>query len=185
MNRNSRPVYVGVLAFALIVTCLAGIANAQSATRVTPCSATTANNELCLVITPSSTNVDGTPLTRPSTFRIEQKAGSGAYVQIASALSTPQFLVKGLVPGDYLFRVYQSCVSVPNVITCNESGATTSTTKNIATPVEQPNAPVIIIAATIRANAPPVYRIIQAVTLKPNEVVFAAPAAMRTVFASR
>jgi hypothetical protein len=169
-----------LLAATLLLT---GIAQAQ--TRVTPCSATTANNAICVSITPATKNDLGANLTQPPIFRIDQQRGSGAFATIASNITATTYLVSGLAPGDYVFRIYQSCVSVPNVVTCVESGGVNTGSRNVAVPIEQPANPVVIIAATIRADGPPIYRIIQSVNLRPNEVVFAAPASMRSVFAAR
>jgi hypothetical protein len=178
---------VGAFALTIAMLCIAGVAQAQ--TRVTACSATTANNELCISIAAATIGTnDGKPgvtLTQPPVFRIEQKFGSGAYVQIATGVLAADYLVKNLAPGDYVFRVYQNCVSVPNVVNCTESAPTTSSSKSIAVPTVTPNAPVIIIAATIRAGQPPTYRIVYTVRPREGEIVFVAPESMRQAFASR
>jgi hypothetical protein len=92
-----------------------------------------------------------------------------------------QYYARNLAPGSYTFRVYVGCTNVG----CVESLPSNAASKDATAVPIQPNTPVIIIAATIRADGPPSYRVIQSVTLRPNEVVFAAPAAMRPLFASR
>lgn len=169
---------------ALALICFAGAASAQ--TRVTPCDPVTPNNAICVTITPATLNVDGTPLTQPPIWRVEQKTGAGAYAVIATGIKTPQLYVKNLAPGDYTFRSYQSCVSIPNVINCIESGATDpSNTRNVGVPTQQPAIGVTIIAATIHANGPPTYRVVYTARPRDGEIVFAVPESMRTVFASR
>lgn len=161
--------------------CLVGVAKAQAATRATPCDPATPNNALCLTWAAPTTNTDGTPTVLALTYRVEMKAGSGSYSNAVANLTATQYYAKNLAPGTYTFRVYANCSAAG----CVESPASNAAAKD-ATPIPiQPNAPVIIIAATIRANGPPTYRIIQSVTLKPNEVVFAAPASMKPLFASR
>ncbi len=46
MNPFNTRSYVGALALVILSLCIATVATAQTATRVTPCSATTPNNAL-------------------------------------------------------------------------------------------------------------------------------------------
>lgn len=162
--------YLAILALAL-----AGIANAQA--RVTPCNAATPTNAVCLTATAPTTNTDGSPITGALTYRWEQRtAPSGQWAAIGTQ-ATLQKYVTGLAPGSYEWRAFAI-----------NSGGLESGPSNVAgrdATNSPPNAPVIIIAATIHADRPPTYRIIQRVTLKPNEVVFVAPADMRPLFANR
>lgn len=167
--------YIAALAIVLLGFCVVGIAQAQAATRVTPCSPTTANNELCMTWSAVTMRTDGLPTIFPVTYRLEQQIGAGAFTTVSTGAATQAYL-KNLAPGDYTYRVY----AIENLVVSSPSATASK-------PIVQapPNAPVIIIAATIRANGPPTYRVIQSVTLKANEVVFVAPAAMRTLFVSR
>lgn len=179
-----RHLRAPIFFLAIVGLCFAGMA--QAATRATSCDPVTPDNAICVTITPATLDVTGQPLPAGPTFRLEQKTGTGSFVQIATGLTSPQFYVKNLAPGDYVFRSYQNCVSVPNVYNCIESGATApSSPRTVTVPTIQPATPVIIIAVTIRADGPPIYRIIQSVNLKQNEVILVAPASMRPIFASR
>lgn len=179
-HRHHHPdtVRVGwfvLLIGALLLLCLAGIANAQ---RVTPCSATTQNNELCVTWGAVSTDTNGNAITGVS-YRVEQRAGSGSYSTVANGTDL-RYYARNLAPGTYTFRVYANCTA------CTAESAASNTGSGTASAIPViPSAPVIIIAATIRADGPPTYRVIQSVTLRTNEVVFAAPAAMRPYFVNR
>lgn len=157
---------------------------AQTATRVTNCSATTPNNAICLEWTHDGKAADGTA-SPPVTFRVEQKAGTGAYTTAATNLTTLKYFAQNLSPGDYLFRIFANCTSVPNVVTCSEGAASNVAGRNVAVPVVTPSAPVLIIAATIRADGPPTYRVVYTVRPREGEIVFVAPESMRPVFANR
>lgn len=161
----------------------AGVANA--APRATPCDPATPDNALCLTGTAPTLNTDGTPITLPLIYRVQQKVGTGSYVDVATGLTSLQYYAKNLVPGDYLFKVFANCVGVVSVVNCSESAGTTSPGKTVATPTVTPQAPVIIIAATIRAGQPPIYRVVYTVRPRADEVVFVAPESMRGVFAAR
>lgn len=164
---------------ALLALLIAGPVFAQSNARVTPCSATTPNNALCLSWTQDGKDTGGNAITGV-TYRLTQKLGTGATTTVANNITASQFYAQNLTPGSYTFIVYANCA------TCTAESAASNAATGSATPIPVvPNAPVIIIAATIRADGPPTYRIIQSVTLRPNEVVFSAPAAMRSLFVSR
>lgn len=174
---------ISAVALLLFVTCVVGIARAQTApgTRSTPCNAATPNNAICLGFT-----YDGKALTGETlngiTYRVEQRTGSaGTFATIAPALTAKQLYVTGLAVGSYQWRVFVNCTDTG----CIESDGSTPGSGTSSAPVLKPTTPVIIIAATIRADGPPTYRIIQSVTLGPNEVAFVAPAAMRPLFANR
>lgn len=169
--------YVSPLAYIIAALLLASVAQAQ--TRVTPCSATTPNNALCITGTHDGKDTNGNAIAGV-TYRIEQRTGTGAYAQVATGLTTLQYYAQNLTPGSYTFRAYANCA------TCTSESVASNAATGSATAIPVvPNTPVIIIAAVIRADGPPTYRIIQSVTLKANEVVFAAPAALRPLFASR
>jgi len=181
MNQFNRRSHLGHAILALALLLVAGAAGAQTAgTRVTPCDAATPNNALCVSWTHDGKNVDGTPASA-LTYRVEQKFGTGAYSTVATGLTASQYYAKNLAIGSYTIRVFANCATAG----CVESNASNAPTGSATAPPVQPNAPVIIIAATIRADGPPTYRIVHSVTLRPNEVVFAAPASMRPLFASR
>ncbi len=168
---------VGFFCVAIAALCLAGVAQAQ--TRTTPCSATTPNNALCISWNAITTDTSGAQIAGVS-YRVQQKAGSAAFANVQASGSSTQYYATNLSPGTYLFRVYANCA------TCTSESAASNEASAAATSIPVvPSTPVIIIAATIRADGPPTYRIIQSVTLKPNEVVFTAPASMRPLFANR
>jgi hypothetical protein len=178
-DEGSREyIKVGWFAIFLLALCITGIAQAQ--TRVTPCSATTANNELCITGPAVTTGTNGEAL-QGVTYDVERRLGSGSYSTIATGLTSIQLYDKNLAPGTYTYRVYANCTNVG----CVKSAASNAASGNATAVPIQPNAPTLIIVASISADRPPVYRIIQSVTLRPGEVVFAAPASMRSVFAAR
>lgn len=159
---------------------LALSAASQAQTRATPCDPATANNAICITGAAVTTGTNGEVLTGV-TYRAEQKSGAGAYSTVATGLTTLQYYAKNLAPGTYTFRVYVSCTNVG----CVESLPSNAATKDATANPIQPNTPVLIIAATIRANAPPTYRIVYTVKPKADEVVFVAPESMRKLFASK
>ncbi len=178
MFRNSHKSLFVVLAI-LVTLSFACIDKANAQTHATPCSATTQNNELCITGAAITTDTNGNAITGV-TYRIEQKFGTGSYANVATGLAALQYHAKSLAPGTYTFRAYANCAA------CSaETGASNAATGSATAIPVIPNTPVIIIAATIRANGPPTYRIIQSITLKPNEVVLVAPSSMRPLFASR
>ena len=157
---------------ALLLVC-AGLAQAQ--TRVTPCNAATPTNAVCLTGTAPTTRTDGTPITGALSFRWEQRlAPSGTFASIGTQ-ATLQKYVTGLAAGTYEFRAFAI-----------EAGNAESAASNVAgrdSAVSPPNAPIIIIAATIRAGQPPTFRIVYTVTPRADEYVFVAPASLRPAFA--
>jgi hypothetical protein len=163
---------------ALLLLCLTGTAQAQA--RVTPCNAATPNNAICVSWAAVATDTSGAAISGV-TYRTERAASaSGPYTTVQASSSATQFYATNLATGTYYFRVYANCAA------CTGESAPSNAVNGSATPSPViPNAPVIIIAATIRADGPPTYRIIQSVNLKPNEVVFAAPASMRSLFVAR
>jgi hypothetical protein len=171
--------YIAALAIVLLGFCVAGIATAQTAsTRVTPCDSATPNNAICLSWEMPATNTDGTPTVLAFTYRVERQTFTTPVTWTAvETVGVTRSYVKNLTAGNtYVFRVIAIAGGV-------ESAPSNTASKAIAAPT--PNAPVLIIAATINANGPPTYRIIQSVTLRSNEVAFVAPAAMRSLFVSR
>lgn len=166
--------------YALTLALLGSTAHAQSATRATQCDPATPNNAICVVITPPATMVDGSPTILPMTYRIEQKVGTGAFTTIATALATPKFYVKNLAPGTYIFRGYALCS--PG---CTESGASNEASRDATAPVVQPNPPVIIVAVTIRADGPPIFRKIGTIVPKEGEIVLVLPEEAKVLFVSR
>lgn len=170
--------YAGPLCLTILLLCISGFAQAQ--TRVTACDPATPNNALCVTGTHDGKAVDGSTVVGV-TFRVEQKFGSGAFATAATALPTLQYYARNLAPGTYTFRVFANC-SLPQ---CTESLASNALSKDATAIPVQPNAPVIIIAATIRAGQPPVYRIVYTVRPRDGEIVFLAPESMRSVFAAR
>jgi hypothetical protein len=179
MNPFSRRIHpAAVLAVALGLLCITGIVNAQSATRVTDCSPTTPNNAICITGTAPTTNTDGTPVVQPLTYRFQQRAGTtGTFTTVATGLTELKYYAQNLAPGEYFFRAFANCA------TCTaESAASNVASRSATQPPVVPNAPVLIIAATIRANAPPTYRIVYTVRPREGELVFVAPEAMRSAF---
>lgn len=177
MNIDKLAMRTAIAVFALVLT---GIAHAQAATRVTACDALTPTNALCITATAPTTYTDGTPITQSLSYRLEQKLGSGAFTAVGGSQGSPQFYVKNLAPGSYTFRMFATCAT-----NCSESAASNAANGTAVAPIQTPNAPVIIIAATIRAGAPPLYRIVYTVKPRDGELVFVAPEVMRAVFASR
>ncbi len=175
MFRNSNR--AGFVALAIIGSlAFACIEKANAQTRVTPCNAATPTNAICLGGTAPTMRTDGTPITGALTYRWEQRLASGTFASIGTQAALQKY-VTNLAAGTYEFRAYAI-----------EAGNTESSASNLASrdsTIAPPNAPVIIIAATVYTDKPPTYRIIQSITLKPNEVVFAAPASMRPLFAAR
>lgn len=154
-------------------------AHAQAATRVTPCSATTQNNELCITGTAVTTDTNGNAITGV-TYRVTQKFGTGTAANVATGLTALQYYAKNLAPGSYTFQVFANCTA------CTAESAGSNAAAGSATPIPVvPSTPVIIIAATIRADGPPTFRVVYTVTPRPGEVVFVAPASLRPYVASR
>lgn len=181
MTRFDRFIH-GALLLAFFLCCagVSSLAYSQtSGTRSTPCSATTPNNAICITWTHNGKTDDGSASVTGVTFRVEQKFGTGAFATVGTGLTANQYYAQNLAVGTYTFRVYANCSNPA----CVESVASNEASKGATANPIQPSAPVIIIAALIREGQPPVYRIIQSVNLKPNEVVFAAPASMRPLFA--
>jgi hypothetical protein len=129
-------------------------AQAQTATRATPCSATTPNNAICVVWNPVTTATDGSTITGVQ-YRIEQRTGSaGTWATLTATIVNPQFLVQNLAPGEYQFRVFASCA------TCTaESGPSNIGTGTATAPPKVPTAPVITIAVVISHDSVPVFRV--------------------------
>ncbi len=173
MNTHRLIRLTAVVTFALV---LFGVTHPALAQRVTSCDSATPNNAVCLTIqTPSTTATDGSALTGV-TYRWEQKFGSGSYSTVLASTTSLQFYAKNLAVGTYTFRAFANCSG------CVESDSSNAVT---GTSTVKPNAPVIIIAATIRADGPPTYKIIQSYNPKENEIVFVAPSSMRPLFAAR
>lgn len=161
---------IGTLAFACIE-------KASAQTRVTPCNQSTPTNAICLTGTAPTTRTDGTPLTGALTYRWEQRlAPSGTFASIGTQ-ATLQKYVTNLANGSYEFRAF--------AIEAGNGESVASNTAGRDSTVSPPNAPVIIIAATIRTGQPPSYRIVYTVTPRADELVFLAPESMRAVFAKR
>lgn len=171
-SRNRSFLAIGALLGALA---FAGHAEAQTATRVTDCDAATPTNAVCIVHGAITTRTDGLPTVFPVTYRVEQKIGSGTFTTVETT-ATLKHYVKNLAPGEYTFRVF----AIENTLV---SDASNTAAKSIVQ--APPGAPVIVIAATIRADGPPTYRIVYTVTPRDGEIVFTAPASMRSVFAAR
>lgn len=162
----------------IVALCFAGRVSAQA--RVTPCDPATPNDAICVAWTAITTDSTGKPITGV-TYRVQKKTGAtGSYSNVATSLAATQFYAKNLSLGTHFFRVYAACTICTAESDPSNEGSGTATVVPVI-----PNSPVIIIAATIRANGPPTYRIIQSVNLKPDEVVFVAPASMKPLFAAR
>jgi predicted phage tail protein len=164
---------VAILAAALLALCCAGIATAQ--TRTTPCDAATPTNAVCIHWAAVTTRIDGLPTIFPVTYRVEQQTGTGAFATVSTGAAT-QAYVKNLAPGEYTFRVF----SIEN---SKVSAASNAAGRSITQAA--PEAPVIIIAATIRPGKEPTFRLIYTVTPRPGEVVFVAPASLRPYVVAR
>ena len=164
----------------MVYQVVTGIAQAQ--TRSTPCDPATAWNSLCLSWTHDGT--DSLGMTVAPLFRLEQKAGTGAWVEIAKDLTVKQYQVKGLAPGTYLFRVFAKHPVCPTGITCTESAPGLSTEKAV-TGTAQPSTPILIIAATLKPDGTWSSRIVYTVKPRDGEVVFTAPESARRMFAAK
>lgn len=180
MFRNSnRPVWAFLAIFLAVCFACISTANAQTATRVTVCSPTTQNNELCISWPAVTTDTNGNTITGVN-YRVEQRAGTGSYANVSTGSALLIYHAKNLAPGNYTFRVYAACT------TCTaESAASNAATGSASAIPVVPSAPLIIIAATIRANGPPTYRIVYTATPRTGEVLFAVPGSMRSIYAAR
>lgn len=167
-----HPILISAL---LLVSLLGSLVHAQTTTRATPCDPATPTNAICVTHAAVTTRTDGQPTTFPVTYRLEQKLGAGGFTTVETT-ATLNHYVKNLVPGDYTFRVF----AIENLIVSDASN--TASKSIIQAP---PSAPVLIIAATIKAGQAPTFRVIYTVTPRNDEVVFVAPESMRPVFASR
>lgn len=165
---------LGSLAFACIEK-----ANAQAATRVTPCSTVTPPNAICVTWQGVTTDTSGNAITGAN-YRVERKLGSAAFATVQASGTATQYYATNLAVGTHFFRVFANCSA------CTAESAASNETSAAATAIPViPNSPVIIIAATIRDGQPPTYRIVYTVTPRAGEIVFVAPADMRSVFAAR
>lgn len=143
-----------------------------SATRVTDCDPATPTNAICVTHGVVNTRIDGLPTVFPVTYRVEQKVGAGAFVAVVTEAATKHY-IKNLAPGDYVFRV----IALENLVASDPSS--TASKSIIQAP---PSAPVIVIAATIRSDGPPIYRIVYTIRPREGELVFLAPESMRSLF---
>lgn len=175
-----RTIRAPLFALTIVALCFAGSVHAQAATRVTACSANTPNNAICLTWTHDGKTVDGAAISGV-TFRVDQKLGSGTYATVASSIANSQYFAQNLAVGTYTFRVFASC----SAAACIDSPASNEASKGASANPVQPTAPVLIIAATIRADGPPSYRIVYTVKPRDGEFVFIAPESMRKLFASK
>ena len=103
MNRSFFDRWVGEFCLLVLALVCAGVAQAQSGTRVTPCHAATPNNAICITVTAPTMHEDGTPIVLPITYRYERQAGS-AWTVLTTTSATLHYLT-GLSPGTYSFRV--------------------------------------------------------------------------------
>lgn len=158
-----------------------------AAPRATPCDPATPDNALCITGTAPTVNTDGTPITLPLIYRIEQKTGTGAYATVATGLTSLQYYAKNLAPGDYVFRAYANCVGVPSVVNCSENSTPSppSSVKNIAVPTVTPGAPLLIIAVTINAEGPPTYRLVYTARPRVGEFLISGGEDIRALVAKR
>lgn len=182
---HPEPTRVGmfvVLIGALILMCITGIANSQTPnTRVTNCNTATPTNALCLEWTAPATMADGSPTVLALNYRVQQRVGTaGTFTTIGTNLTVLKLYVENLAPGEYFYRVFAGCTGCTA-----ESAASNTASKSATAPPVVPGAPILIIAATIRAGQPPTWRIIYTVTPRTDELVFVAPEAMRSVFAKK
>ncbi len=131
-------------------------AQAQTATRSTPCDPATPNNAVCVFWNPVTTASDGSTITGV-TYRIEQRTGTtGAWATLTATIVNPQFLVRNLAPGAYQFRVFTSCAACTS-----ESPNGSNIANGTATSVPKvPNEAVITIAVVISSDRAPVFRIV-------------------------
>jgi hypothetical protein len=148
---------VWILAFLLVLIVLgiaADVAHAQApTTRITPCNAATPNNAICVHWKAPETFVDGTPIVLPITYRVEQKAGTGAEATwpAVQTVTTTRAYLTGLAPGTYTFRVI-AIVGPKESAPSNEAGRL----------VEHPTpaAPVIqVVQVVIGMDHAPVYKL--------------------------
>lgn len=165
----------------LLIPALLLASSAFAQTRSTQCDPATPNNAICFWWTAVTLDLDNKPLPAPAVYRVQQRTGTaGAWSDVATSTGVLQYYAKNLAPGEYFFRVYANCAG------CTQEGSSSNTASKTATPNPViPQAPVIIIAATIRAGKPPIYRVVYTVKPKADEVVFVAPESMRPLFANR
>ncbi len=130
-------------------------AQAQTATRATPCSPTTAWNAVCINFTPPTTYTDGTPIASGTvlTYRVEDRLETtGTWTTVPSTLvGTRDLHVQNLLPGIHYVRVFTTASGV-------ESAASNVANKGVTTGV--PNPAIITIAVVISEDSAPVYRVL-------------------------
>lgn len=161
--------------FALLFAC---VTQAQTTgTRATDCDPATPNNALCVKWTGIAVDTNGNAITGV-TYRVQQRLGTaGNFATVSTGQTGVTYYAKNLAVATYYFQVYAACTA------CTAESAGSNVASGASTAVQVvPATPVIIIAATIRANGPPIYRIIQSVNLRPSEVVMVAPASWRPLF---
>jgi hypothetical protein len=163
---------------------LAITATPALAQRNTNCDAATPNNAACIEWAIVATDTNGAALTGAK-YRVERRLGTGGtWGTVATDLTIGKYYAQNLAAGEHYFRVFASCASTA-AYQCVESASSNVASRSASVPVVQPNAPVIIIAATIRPGQPPTYRIVYTARPREGEIVFAVPEAMRSVYAAR
>jgi hypothetical protein len=161
--------FIASLAATLFLMCVYGIASAQVTCHKV------ADNRAHVCWAAPITNTDGTPIILALTYNVELQSGA-TWTRVATGITATDYTSGVLTAGTYVYRV--------TAIAGGKSSDPSSTaSKAVENPT--PNAPTIIVVAQIREGQPPTYRIVQSVTLRPGEVVFAAPASMRPLFAGR
>jgi len=137
-----------LIALALV---LFGISSQALAQTATPCNASQPWNAYCLQWTAPTTNVDGSAITLPLNYRIEQRVGtSGSWVQVVAGVTATRAYITNLAAGTYYFRVYSNCTGCTESVPSGLSPAVP-----ITAPPIRPNPPTIVIAITISENSPP------------------------------
>ena len=156
MNRSFFDRWVGEFCLLVLALVCAGVAQAQSGTRVTPCHAATPNNAICLLWTAPETNVDGTPTVLPLTYRVEHRVGTGAWATIVTSTSARQHYATSLAIGRHEFRVYVNCPG------CLESAASNVGARDATAPPIIPNPPALqVVQVVIGMDHAPVYLLTQ------------------------
>lgn len=162
---------IAILAIALLCLCTMGIANAQAAC------GKVADDKAHVCWAPPVTYTNGNPIAAGTviTYTVQRQSGT-TWVNDATNITANDWTSPALQPGTYLYRV-----------TATVGTKTSLPSATASRPVEAPTpeAPIIIVAVTIREGQPPTMRVVYTVRPRPGEVVFVAPELLRKYVVAR
>jgi hypothetical protein len=172
MNLEHR--WVAILAAALLMLCCMGIANAQAAP---PACGKVADDKAHVCWAAPATYTNGTAIAAGTviTYTVQRQSGA-TWVNDATNITATDWISPVLQPGTYLYRV----TATVGTKTSLPSG---SAPRAVEAPT--PEAPIIIVAVTIREGQAPSMRVVYTVRPRPGEVVFVAPASLRPYVVAR